>query len=60
MFDFYDPTNNDWLAVNEVTVTENRYARRSGAVLSVNGLPFCVVGSTNSADEESTVWTAYG
>ena len=37
--DFDNPANNDWLAVNQFTVTENKNNRRPDVVLFVNGLP---------------------
>ena len=37
VIDFDIPTNNDWLAVNQFTVTENRNTRRPDVVLFVNG-----------------------
>jgi len=37
------PNNNDWLAVNQFSVTENRNARRPDVVLFVNGLPLGVI-----------------
>lgn len=39
VLDFEDPDNNDWLAVNQFTVTEGRHVRRPDIVLFVNGLP---------------------
>ena len=39
VIDFDDPANNDWLAVNQFTVTEDRNTRRPDVVLFVNGLP---------------------
>ncbi len=39
VIDFDDSANNDWLAVNQFTVTENRNTRRPDIVLFVNGLP---------------------
>ena len=57
--DFDDPANNDWLAVNQLTVTENRNRRRPDVVLFVNGLPLGVIELKNPADEEATVWTAW-
>ena len=43
--DFDDPTNNDWLAVNQFTVVENKHERRPDVVLFVNGLPLGVMNS---------------
>ena len=56
---FDDPTNNNWLAVNQFTVTENRNTRRPDVVLFVNGLPLSVIELKNPADEDATIWTAW-
>lgn len=57
--DFDDPDNNDWLAINQFTVSEQRSTRRPDIVLFVNGLPLAVIELKNPADEEATIWTAY-
>ena len=57
--DFDNPSNNDWLAVNQFTVTENKYNRRPDVVLFVNGLPLCIIELKNPADEDATIWTAW-
>ena len=59
MIDFDDPTNNDWLAVNQFTVVDNKHERRPDIVLFVNGLPLGVIELKNPADEEATIWTAW-
>ena len=59
VIDFDDPNANDWLAVNQFTVTENRNTRRSDVVLFVNGLPLSVIEVKNPADEDATIWTAW-
>jgi type I restriction enzyme R subunit len=59
VFDFYDPNNNDWLAVNQLTVVENKIERRADIVLYVNGLPLVVIELKNPADEDADVWAAY-
>ncbi|MDR7454894.1 MAG: type I restriction endonuclease subunit R [Armatimonadota bacterium] len=59
VINFDDPANNDWLAVNQFTVVENKHERRPDLVLFVNGLPLAVVELKNPADEEATIWTAY-
>ena len=56
-FDNYDA--NDWLAVNQFTVTENRNTRRPDVVLFVNGLPLGVIELKNPADEDATIWAAW-
>ena len=57
--DFEDADANDWLAVNQFTVSENRNTRRADIVLFVNGLPLAVIELKNPADEEATIWTAW-
>ena len=59
VLDFDDPDNNDWLAVNQFTVVENKHERRPDIVLFVNGLPLGVIELKNPADEEATIWTAW-
>ena len=54
-----NPANNDWLAVNQFTVTENRNTRRPDVMLFVNGLPLAVIELKNPADEDATIWTAW-
>ena len=57
--DFDNPDNNDWLAVNQFTVTENRNTRRPDVVLFLNGLPLGVIELKNPADQDATIWTAW-
>ena len=57
--DFDNPANNDFLAVNQFTVTENRNSRRPDVVLFVNGLPLGIIELKNPADEDATIWTAW-
>ena len=59
VIDFDDPDNNDWLAVNQFTVTENKNNRRPDVVLFLNGLPLGVIELKNPADEDATIWTAW-
>ena len=59
VIDFDNPANNDWLAVNQFTVTENRNTRRPDIALFVNGLPLGVIELKNPADEDATIWTAW-
>jgi type I restriction enzyme R subunit len=59
VLDFEDPTNNDWLAVNQFSVTENKHTRRPDVVLFVNGLPLAVLELKNAADEDATIWSAF-
>ena len=59
VLDFDAPAANDWLAVNQFTVVENKHERRPDVVLFVNGLPLGVMELKNPADEDATVWTAW-
>ena len=59
VIDFDDPANNDWLAVNQFTVTENKHNRRPDIVVFLNGLPVAVLELKNAADENATIWSAY-
>ena len=59
MFDFEQPSNNDWLAVNQFTVVEGNHERRPDIVLFVNGLPLAVIELKNPADEDATLRNAW-
>ena len=59
VIDFDDRQANDWLAVNQFTVVENRRERRPDVVLFVNGLPLAVVELKNPADENATIALAH-
>ncbi len=63
VLDFGNPANNDWLAVNQFTVTDtvsgNRNTRRPDVVLFLNGLPLGVIELKNPADADATIWTAW-
>ena len=57
--DFHAPETNDWLAVNQFTVTEDQNTRRPDIVLFVNGLPLGIIELKNPADEDATIWSAW-
>ncbi len=59
VLDFGEPASNDWLAVNQFTVVENKHERRPDVVLFVNGLPLGVIELKNPADENATIWSAF-
>ncbi len=59
IIDFDDPANNNWLAVNQFTVVENKNNRRPDIVLFVNGLPLGVIELKSPADEDATIRTAW-
>jgi type I restriction enzyme, R subunit len=59
LVDFAEPSSNDWLAVNQLTVFEGQAHRRADVVLYVNGLPLAIVELKNPADEQTTVVSAF-
>lgn len=59
LLDFEDPEANDWLAVNQVTVIENKANRRADVVVYVNGLPLGVVELKKPGDENATLDGAF-
>ncbi len=59
VLDFENPLNNNWLAVNQFTVTENKHERRLDIVLFVNGLPLGIIELKNPTDGNATVRTAW-
>lgn len=58
VIDFDEVKNNDWLAINQFTVSENKHRRRPDIVLFVNGMPLALIELKNAAGE-STIWSAY-
>jgi type I restriction enzyme, R subunit len=59
LIDFDDPDANDWLAVNQYTVIENKANRRPDMVIFVNGLPLGVIELKNPGDENATLDGAF-
>ncbi len=57
--DFDHADANDFLAVNQFTVTEGRNTRRADIVLFVNGLPLGVIELKNPADPDADIWDAW-
>ena len=58
--DFDNPANNDFLAVNQFTVTENRELPQAGrGVVRQRLAPERIIELKNPADEDATIWTAW-
>lgn len=57
--DFAQPGNNDFLVVNQFTITGNKQPRRPDMIAFVNGLPLAVVELKNPANEQADVWDAF-
>ena len=59
LIDFHNPEKNDFLVVNQFTVTGAKRARRPDIVVFINGLPLSVIELKNPADETADIWQAY-
>jgi type I restriction enzyme, R subunit len=59
LIDLDDADANDWLAVNQYTVIENKANRRPDVVIFVNGMPLGVVELKNPGDENATLDGAF-
>ena len=59
VIDFDTPANNDWLAVNQFTVIENKHNRRPDVIAFINGLPLVLFELKNAANENATIWSAW-
>ena len=59
LIDWDDPTNNDWLVVNQFTVVENKRNRRPDVLVFLNGLPLGLVELKNPSDENATLKGAW-
>ena len=59
VIDFDHPENNNFLAVNQFSVSENKHTRRPDVALFVNGLPLAVLELKNAANEGATIWSAF-
>lgn len=59
LFDFDNPENNDFVAVNQLTVVQDGVNRRPDVVLYVNGIPLVVVELKNAADAKANLTAAY-
>ena len=59
LVDWDDPSNNDWLVVNQFTVVENNRNRRPDVLVFVNGLPLGLVELKNPGDENATLKGAW-
>ena len=57
--DFDVLENNDWLVVNQLTVSEGGHNRRPDVVVFLNGLPIAVIELKNAASENATIWSAF-
>lgn len=59
LIDFDNPKNNNFLAVNQFTVSNEKKKRRPDVVLFVNGIPLVVVELKNPLNEKAGIDEAY-
>ncbi len=59
LVDFADVTNNQFLVVNQYTITGSKGNRRPDVIVFINGLPLAVIELKNPADESADIWSAY-
>lgn len=59
LMDFSNPENNEFLVVNQFTITGKKGNRRPDVVVFINGLPISVIELKNPADEHADIWNAY-
>ena len=59
LFDFDKTANNEFLVVNQFTITGTKGNRRPDVVVFINGLPISVIELKNPADEHADIWNAF-
>ena len=59
LVDFNNPSNNEFLAVQQFTIIEDNKQRRPDIILFVNGLPLVVFELKRATDPQATLRTAY-
>jgi type I restriction enzyme R subunit len=59
LIDFENPSNNDWLAVQQFTVIEGSHKRRPDVLVFVNGLPLAVIELKAPGGENATLSGAF-
>lgn len=59
LVDYENPANNEFLAVNQLTIVEDNQTKRPDVILFVNGLPLVVMELKNAANEDADINTAY-
>ncbi len=59
LFDFDDLSNNEFVAVNQLTMMQGDYHRRPDVVLFVNGLPLAVIELKDPTAEKASQKAAY-
>jgi type I restriction enzyme R subunit len=59
LIDYENPSNNEYLVVNQFTIIENNINKRPDIILFVNGIPLVVIELKNAVDENATIHSAF-
>ena len=59
LVDWAEAARNEWLAVNQFSITGPHHTRRPDIILFVNGLPLVLIELKNPADPNADVWKAF-
>lgn len=59
LIDFANIANNQFLVVNQYTITGIKGNRRPDVIVFINGLPLAVLELKNPADNNADIWSAY-
>ncbi|RLA44541.1 MAG: hypothetical protein DRR06_09430 [Gammaproteobacteria bacterium] len=59
LIDFFNDANNQFLVVNQYTITGSKGNRRPDVMVFVNGLPLAVLELKNPADNNADIWSAF-
>ncbi len=59
LVDFSNVSKNQFLVVNQFTITGSKGNRRPDVIVFINGLPLAVLELKNPADNNADIWSAY-
>lgn len=59
LIDFERPASNEFLVVNQFTVSGTKGLRRPDIIVFINGLPLAVVELKNPVNQGADIWAAY-
>lgn len=59
LIDFKNPERNQFLVVNQFSITGPKFTRRPDIVVFINGLPIALIELKNPGNEDTDVWDAY-
>jgi type I restriction enzyme R subunit len=59
LIDYENPSNNEFLVVNQFTIIENNLNKRPDIILFINGIPLVVIELKNAVDENATIHSAF-